>query len=95
MDMTKVKARMIYGLWPKLVLWSKYPCHGQKLRNVCNLSTLDLPELRQLNTKSITVKNKTKKIQNAFFANKFNLDVDPLAVLCHARYIASLSIINK
>lgn len=47
-------------------------CHGQMIREVCNFAVKDLKGVQRAN--SLT-------------ANKFNLDVDPLAVLCHLKYL--------
>ena len=51
-------------------------CSGQIIRHICHLSTGDLPEFR------IEAGNRT------MMANKFDLDVDPVAVVCQAKDIA-------
>ena len=51
-------------------------CKGKVIRWICNLSTADLPRIRE-----------DAAALNCFMANKFNLDVDPVAVLCQAKDI--------
>ena len=49
------------------------------IRQICHLSTEDLPQLRrEAGNKTLT-------------ANKFDLDVDPVAVVCQAKDIARRS----
>ena len=45
-------------------------------RRICHLSTADLPRFRE-----------DAAASKCFMANKFNLDVDPVAVLCQAKEI--------
>ena len=50
-------------------------------RQVCHLSTEDLPEL-----------HKDADTSKCFMANKFNLHVDPVAVLCQAKAIVQKTV---
>ncbi len=91
-DMTQTKNKVPVGLCPKLVFWDhQRPCHGEVIRGICSFSTLDLPELWRANLKhldeniSVNDNGSDAMTDSCFLANKFNLDVDPLAVLCQAR----------
>ena len=48
---------------------------------MCHLSTADLPEL-----------HKDAATSKCFMANKFNLQVDPVAVLCQAKDIVQKTV---
>ncbi len=88
-----------YGFYPngfcqRLTFWenSGHPCAGKHLHGICQFTLADLPYIEKHNSidmKETKLKtnhqNTNKKIQNCFIANKFSLDVDPLAVLCQAR----------
>ena len=50
-------------------------CQGQYKRDICNLALLDLPNL------------KSGYASTCLVANKFDLDVDPLAVSCWTQHI--------
>lgn len=54
----------------------KVKCKGKVIRQICHLSTADLPTVRE-----------DAAASNCFMANKFNMDVDPVAVLCQAKDI--------
>ena len=54
---------------------SRRKCHGEIIRQICHLSAEDLPEFRsEAGNRTIT-------------ANKFDLDVDAVAVVCQAKDI--------
>ena len=57
-------------------------CHGKVLRGVCNFAVADLPVLWSENGAGG---------RRCFTGNKFDLTVDPLAVMCHAKHLAQLS----
>ena len=50
-------------------------CQGEYKRDICNLGLLDLPKL------------KSGYASTCLVANKFDLDVDPLAVSCWTQHI--------
>ena len=50
-------------------------CHGRMIREVCNFAIGDLEGIKH---------------GKCFTANKFNLEVDPLAVMCQMKYLRSI-----
>eukprot|EP00094_Tigriopus_californicus_P014087 TCALIF_13643-PA protein Name:"Similar to GCNT2 N-acetyllactosaminide beta-1,6-N-acetylglucosaminyl-transferase, isoform B (Homo sapiens)" AED:0.12 eAED:0.20 QI:79/0/0/0.66/1/1/3/0/349 len=57
----------------RLSWWADNNCKGKNVREVCNFGLEDLPRLHQN--------------EYCLFANKFNLDVDPIAPMEHALYL--------
>ena len=57
-------------------------CHGQVKRGVCNFGVADLRRLWADNGAGG---------RRCFTANKFDLSVDPLAVMCHAKHLSQLA----
>ena len=47
-------------------------CNGKTIRNICNFDLKDLKGVRETNCLTL---------------NKFNLDVDPIAVMCQLKYL--------
>lgn len=62
---------------PRLSLWSPPRCHGRVIRFICNIGLYDLPYLYKEGN------------NECMFVNKFNLDVDPLAVICQANHVVN------
>lgn len=60
----------------RLSWWLDDHCCGRTIRQICNFAVGDLPRLHQN--------------QFCMFANKFNLDVDPVAPIQHALYLMDL-----
>ena len=68
--------RVERGVCPRYSMWEGDGiCHGQYKRDICNLGLLDLPKL------------KSGYASTCLVANKFDLDVDPLAVSCWTQHI--------
>ncbi len=55
-------------------------CTGEVIRMVCNFGVGDLPDLWFEGAE-----------ERCFTANKFNIEVDPVAVVCHAKHIVELT----
>ena len=69
-QITFTEGNTLHGLCPRYALWGCVGCHGQCYNAVCNFHRLDLDKI---------AKNST----DCLMANKFNLEVDPLAVTLH------------
>ena len=52
--------------------YGKPTCAGRVIRDICNFGIQDLPRL---------------SLSRCLIANKFNIDVDPLAIFCHVKNI--------
>ena len=67
----------LVSVWRKDVLFNLYffliRCYGKWIRQICNFGLGDLPRLES---------------SSCLTANKFNLDVDPLAAVCQAQKIS-------
>ena len=50
-------------------------CYGKDIRQVCVFSMRDLPEIRE---------------RPCLIANKFGIDVDPIAILCQVKLLSQL-----
>ena len=68
------------GLCQRISLWRYEQCKGQELRQICHLATEDLKEVDKRN------RMRDGK-PNCFIANKFDIDIDPGAIICMARRI--------
>ncbi|XP_059097770.1 beta-1,3-galactosyl-O-glycosyl-glycoprotein beta-1,6-N-acetylglucosaminyltransferase 4-like [Tigriopus californicus] len=60
----------------RLSWWFDHNCKGKNVREICNFGLEDLPRLHQN--------------EYCLFANKFNLDVDPIAPMEHALYLLNV-----
>ena len=61
---------------PRYSMWEGDDiCHGQYKRDICNLGLLDLPKL------------KSGYPAKCLMVNKFDLNVDPLAISCWTQHI--------
>ncbi len=60
--------------------YKEHNCTGQTIRSICNFGTADLPEMWA-----------EAAAERCMTANKFNLDVDPVAVICHAKHVVHLT----
>ena len=58
--------------WGRIAQDGETKCHGKTVRNVCNFAITDLDLVNG---------------KNCIFANKFNMEVSPLAVLCQAKIL--------
>ena len=76
---------------------SEATCAGKIIRSICNFGVNDLAELRgsPVVDSSSAVKSSRKSPSvgenKCFFANKFNLAVDPVAAMCQYRHLLRLS----
>ena len=58
--------------------YDHHECEGKYIRQICNLSMLDMKEIYARNT----MENGKQK---CFIANKFNMKIDARAIICTAR----------
>ena len=61
-----------FSLWIYYSKEEEEKCDGKVIRSICNFGYKDLHKIRQ---------------SNCLSANKFNLDVDPMAVFCQMNYL--------
>jgi len=71
------KTDTLHGFCPRISLWrNKETCSGSVIRDICNFGFGDLYDLWQ---------------SDCWFANKFNLQVDANAVICHVQHLMELN----
>ena len=76
---------------------SKENCAGENIRAICNFGVNDLAELRgSPSAESSEAEGSGETAAAAgenkcFFANKFNLAVDPVAAMCQYRHLLELN----
>ena len=67
---TFTEGNTLHGICPHYVHWGCDGCHGKCINTICNFNRFDIQELKE-------------DPDDCLIANKFNLDVDPLAVSIH------------
>ena len=67
--------------------WWGGNCEGESIRSICNFGVNDLKEVRQ----SEKADGANRTTSKCFFANKFSLEVDPMAPLCQYVHMLSVS----
>ena len=71
------KTDTLHGFCPRISLWrNKETCSGSVIRDICNFGFGDLYDLWQ---------------SDCWFANKFNLQVDANAAICHVQHLMELN----